>query len=53
MNQTDLRIAKLLKRGLTCESIARKIGRRGFIERVHRVGCNCKPHNEEKPSDVS
>ena len=33
-NHTDARIGKLFKRGLTLESIARKIGRPGETERV-------------------
>ena len=40
---TAARIAKLLARGLTCAGVARKIGRPGEIERVHKVGCNCPP----------
>ena len=42
VTHTDKRIAKLLKQGVACLSIAKKIGRPGDIERVHRIGCNCK-----------
>jgi hypothetical protein len=47
VHHTEERIRKLLAKGLACESIARKIGRPGDVDRVHTVGCNCKP--EEVP----
>lgn len=42
ITHTDARIRKLLSAGVSCEGIARKIGRPGDIERVHQVGCNCE-----------
>ena len=40
-SQTDLRISKLLKRGVRCKKIAKAIGRPGDLTRVHKLGCNC------------
>jgi hypothetical protein len=41
VTHTDLRIRKLLAKGLACAGIAKKIGRPGDLSRVHRIGCNC------------
>jgi hypothetical protein len=36
-NHTDLRIQKLLDKGLTMEQVARKIGRPGDIRRIQEA----------------
>jgi hypothetical protein len=43
-SHTTARIQKLLDKGLSCASIAKKIGRPNEIDRVHKVGCNCAAH---------